>query len=67
MQQLVYLPVFYLTVTAPFFLAGLCISIALRTLSADVSRLYFCDLLGAGIGCAVVVSVINAVAAPPTA
>jgi hypothetical protein len=63
-QVFLYLPIFYFAVTAPFFLAGLCISIALRTHSADVSRLYFCDLLGAGAGCLLVVFVINAVGTP---
>src|SRR5271169_3084917 len=37
--------VFYAAVTTPFFFAGLCVSIALRTLSERVSRLYFADLL----------------------
>lgn len=63
-MQFVYLPLFYLAVITPFFLAGLCISTALRTCSADVSRLYFFDLVGAAVGCLLVVFVINAVGTP---
>jgi len=62
--QIPYLFVFYGVVTLPFFFAGLCISVALRARSHDVSRLYFFDLFGAGFGCLTVVFVISIVQTP---
>ncbi len=62
--QLVYLVIFYVAVTLPFFFAGLCIAVALRARARDVSRLYFCDLVGAGFGCLVVVSAIALLTTP---
>ncbi len=62
--QYLYLPIFYLAVTAPFFFAGLCISVALRSMSEQVGRLYFADLIGAGIGCCVVVVAIWTLSTP---
>jgi hypothetical protein len=62
--QIPYLIIFYVAVTLPFFFAGLCISVALRALSAQVSRLYFFDLFGAGIGCLLVMFIIATVGTP---
>jgi hypothetical protein len=56
--------VFYGAVTTPFFFAGLCVSIALKTLSDRVSFLYFTDLLGAGVGCAVAILAIEKLTTP---
>ena len=63
-RQLVFMIAYYVAVTTPFFFAGLCMSVALRTLSHRVSRLYFFDLLGAGLGCLLVVFVIAALSTP---
>jgi len=49
--QLLYLPVYYLLITLPFFFAGLVISVLLVRYKKDVSKLYFYDLTGAGISC----------------
>lgn len=46
--QFIIIPVYYLLITVPFFFAGLIISTLLTKFSADVSRLYFFDLIGAG-------------------
>src|SRR5262245_9681796 len=51
-------------VSAPFLCAGLAIAVALREAAAHVDRLYACDLVGAGVGCALAVAVMNAVGAP---
>jgi hypothetical protein len=56
--------VYYAAITAPFFLAGLCMSVALSTFSRQVSRVYFFDLAGAGLGCLLVVFVMSAVSPP---
>jgi spermidine synthase len=63
-RQIPYMFAFYLAVTTPFFFAGLCISAALKMLSHRVSRLYFSDLLGAGVGCLIVVFAIRALSTP---
>ena len=58
--------VYYAAITTPFFFAGLCMSVALSTFSRQVSRVYFFDLAGAGMGCLLVVFVM-AVVSPPGA
>jgi hypothetical protein len=50
-MQFIYLPLYYLVITIPFFFSGLIISILLSKFSKDVSKLYFYDLLGAGLSC----------------
>ncbi|MBI5403249.1 MAG: hypothetical protein HY959_07590 [Ignavibacteriae bacterium] len=50
-MQFLYMPVYYLLITIPFFFAGLIISILLSKFKKDVSKLYFYDLLGAGLSC----------------
>lgn len=47
--QFIIIPIYYLLITIPFFFAGLIISTLLTKFSADVSRLYFFDLVGAGL------------------
>ncbi len=41
----------YVVLAVPFFFGGFCISLALTQFSGQVSKLYFSDLVGAGIGC----------------
>jgi len=49
--QLFYLFAYYLAIAFPFFFAGICISIAISRLPAEVNRIYFYDLIGASFGC----------------
>ncbi len=63
-RQLPFMLVYYVAVTTPFFFAGLCISVALKTLSHQVSRLYFSDLSGAAVGCSIVVFLMSALTPP---
>jgi len=51
---LLFLLVVFLLVL-PFFFGGIAISLVLKHFSAQVSQLYFADLVGAGLGCLVVV------------
>ena len=48
----------YLMLLIPFFLAGIIISLILTHFSQYVHSLYFSDLLGAGIGCVVLIPLI---------
>ena len=48
--QLLFLMARYLILAVPFFFGAACIGMALLQFSREVSRLYFFDLLGSGIG-----------------
>ncbi|HEX7668332.1 MAG TPA: hypothetical protein VF395_02055, partial [Polyangiaceae bacterium] len=50
--------------TVPFFFSGLAVSLTLRAGATRVDRLYFWDLAGAGLGCAVSVALMNALTPP---
>lgn len=58
--QLLYLPLYYLLITIPFFFAGLIITILLSVFKNSVSKLYFFDLTGAGLACLAFVLIIPA-------
>lgn len=60
-MQFVYLPVYYLLITIPFFFAGLIISVLLTRFKGDISKLYFFDLIGAGLACVAFVIIMPAV------
>lgn len=47
--QFLIIPIYYLLITIPFFFSGIIISILLTKFSSEVSRLYFFDLVGAGL------------------
>jgi hypothetical protein len=49
--QFVYLPIYYLLITLPFFLGGLVIGQLFTRFKSDINKLYFFDLIGAGLGC----------------
>ncbi|MEO8447204.1 MAG: hypothetical protein ABI528_06890 [bacterium] len=53
--QFLYLPLYYILITLPFFFAGLIISILLSRFKNEVSKLYFFDLIGAGLACLIFV------------
>src|SRR6184192_256882 len=52
------------SVFIPFFSAGLALATIFATQTARINRLYFADLLGAGIGCAVCIPLIAAISPP---
>ena len=49
-RQLLYLSLIYLVFFVPFFFAACCIGLAFTCRRADISRIYFFDLFGAGLG-----------------
>lgn len=59
-----WLLVVFLAAAAPFFLGGLGLGLALQRWSHRAERLYAWDLLGAGLGCALVVPLIGLLGAP---
>ncbi|MFZ3090035.1 MAG: hypothetical protein WA240_05345 [Nitrospirota bacterium] len=50
-NQLIYILVYYILLSIPFFIAGMIISIVITLSSKDVNKIYFFDLIGASIGC----------------
>jgi hypothetical protein len=48
--QLLYIGIYYITLSVPFFFAGLIVATALSSVSKRVGLLYGADLLGAGMG-----------------
>ncbi len=62
--QLLLLLVYQLVATVPFFFAGTIISLAFRQAATRVDRLYFWDLVGGGLACALVVPLMNAMTPP---
>ena len=59
-RQFLFMPLYFLLVALPFFFSGLAISLLLTRGWKAINRLYGYDLLGAGVGCAVVAVAIPA-------
>lgn len=55
-RQWVYLAAIYLLLALPFFCAATCVGVALARWRRAIHRLYFADLLGAGLGAAAAVA-----------
>ena len=49
--QIIYILIYYILFSIPFFFSGMTISIAISKFSENVHRIYFSDLVGAGSGC----------------
>lgn len=62
--QLLYLAVLCVVITVPFFLAGLVVTILLSHGGTRVGKLYFADLFGAGVGCALAVYLLTPLGVP---
>jgi hypothetical protein len=58
-QDIFKLTLLYLISVCPFFWGGLCISLALSQYAATASKLYFFDLIGASVGCLLVIPALN--------
>ena len=59
-RQLIFLSLLYLVFFAPFFFAASCIGLAFSCRRTEISRIYFFDLLGAGIGAILIISTLFA-------
>lgn len=58
--QFIYLPMYYILITLPFFLAGLVIGQLFTRFKSSINKLYFFDLIGAGLGCFVFILILPA-------
>jgi hypothetical protein len=58
--QFIYLPIYYVLITLPFFLAGLIIGQLFTRFKSSINKLYFYDLVGAGLSCFVFILVLPA-------
>jgi predicted membrane-bound spermidine synthase len=54
----------YVVCAAPFFFAGVCLSLAMRRFAASSGKLYFFDLVGASAGCLLVIPALNWLGGP---
>jgi len=54
-RQFLFLAQLYLLFTLPFFFAAVCIGLAFAVQRTAIARIYFCDLLGAGLGAAIAI------------
>ncbi|MBW2992321.1 hypothetical protein KY345_03845 [Candidatus Woesearchaeota archaeon] len=54
-KQMLYLGVYYLLFAIPFFFSGACIAAAMTKIAKKVNKIYFSDLVGAGIGSLLVI------------
>ena len=59
-RQLLWMPLYYLAVAAPFYASGLAIALLFTRGARDIGRLYAFDLVGAAAGCAAVAIVMPA-------
>ena len=59
-RQFAYLSVLYLVFFVPFFFAAICIGLAFTCRRSQISRIYFFDLLGAGLGAVLVIAALFA-------
>jgi spermidine synthase len=62
--QLALLVVYQIAAALPFLFAGLSVNLILRARAVDVHRLYFWDLLGAGLGCGAAVLLMSVLTPP---
>jgi predicted membrane-bound spermidine synthase len=59
--QLVFIPLYFMVAGTPFFCSGLAIGLLLSRGGNCVDRLYAADLIGAGVGCALIALMMPAV------
>jgi len=64
--QIFYIFLYYLVFSIPFFFSGLAISLALARWSALSGKLYFSDLIGASLGCLLVLVLFGIFGGPGT-
>ncbi len=60
------LSLIYLIAAVPFFFAGLVVTLAITHLRHDIRRVYFADLVGAALGCVLLVPLMDALGGPAT-
>src|SRR5262249_46513344 len=53
-QKLLFMPLYYVILALPYFCAGLALALLFTRGAAQINRLYACDLVGAGVGCAII-------------
>lgn len=64
LASLARLTLLYAITAVPFFMSGLCISVIFTHLPSQIGKLYFMDLLGAGLGCLFAVLAMSVLSAP---
>ena len=65
-QKAIFLLLMYLVFSVPFIFSGMCMCIALTRFPSRVGRLYAADLLGASLGCLLVIYILDGTDGPTT-
>jgi hypothetical protein len=63
-RQLLYMPLYYVTIASPFYCAGLAFALLFTRGAQGIGRLYAFDLVGAGVGCGAVALVMPVLGGP---
>lgn len=64
MRFSIILMVYYVSISIPFFFAGMAIAASMAVFSRRISHLYFWDLCGAATGCLLALLLLNSIGAP---
>ena len=65
-QKAIFLLLMYLVFSVPFVFSGMCMCLALTRFPSRVGRLYAADLLGASVGCMLVIYILDGTDGPTT-
>ena len=57
--QILYLGMYYLALSLPFFFCGLCVGLAIVSFPEDVNKLYFLNLTGSASGCLIAIPLLS--------
>jgi len=63
-QSAVNVVITYVVIALPFVFSGIAVCLALTRFGKDVGRLYACDLVGAGLGCLLLIPLLGVVDGP---
>ncbi len=64
--QYIYLAIYYISLAVPFFFNGVVVALILSRMPKKVNRLYFSNLIGAGIGCFLIMPMVPGAGASGT-
>lgn len=63
-MQVLYIMIFYLLLSIPFFLSGLCVALAVSKAGKAINKLYFSNLIGSGLGSLLVLILFSPLTGP---
>ncbi|MBI5418005.1 hypothetical protein HZA55_08695 [Candidatus Poribacteria bacterium] len=64
LESYIYLTIFFLLITIPFFFSGILSTLIISNNNEKISKLYFFDLIGASLGSILIIPLLNFLGAP---